>query len=182
LYAGGIFIGYGAATRIINSNFSDCLGDVTGGGLATSAAFSDKFAPFFAHTELEIDAKFTGNRGIGPDVWAGPLFNVIFTYPELVSASTPGVLVRKAICGLGEHNAPSGFCERCVGYTYSLDAGKKQCDPAPQNTHGPGGAVFVPNAGFWHSAVSGFDGPPPPAVTAAGAPAFNSTALLAIRR
>lgn len=172
---------YGAATRIINSNFSYCIGHVNGGGLATSAAVEGKFTPFYAETKVEIDANFTENLGIGRDVWAGPLFNVTFPTPGRVSANSPGVLVRKGICDLGEYKAPSGFCERCGGYTYSLDAGlrDKQCDQAPNNTYAPGGAVFVPNAGFWHSAVNWSDRT---AAVTAGKPASSLKALLAIRR
>jgi len=153
--------------------------------LSTIAAVEDRFEPFYAKTNLEINATFSHNKGVGRDVWAGPLFNVNFTNPGLVSANTPGVLVRKGICDWGEYMAPSGYCERCLGYTYSLDSGlrnKTQCDPAPNNTHAPGGAVFVPNAGFWHSAVTLFDKSPPASVTAVGAAAFYKTALVAVRR
>ena len=151
-HAGGILIRPGAFTKIINSSFTGCSADITGGGIST-AAYDDE-PQYFEVTQLSIDATFVDNSGTGRHIWAGPMFKVKFPNKARINGTSPGVLLRKSLCGRGEYKAnSSGFCERCNAYTYSLKPEghtEPNCDKAPNNTYAPGGAVFVPNARYWH--------------------------------
>lgn len=149
--AGCILIRPGAFTTISSSNFTNCIADNIGGGISTASYDDD--SRYFGKTKLAIDAEFANNLGTGRHIWVGPYFTVTFPNKSRVNESTPGVLICKSLCSRGEYKAPSGYCERCNAYTYSLmpyPHNVSTCMPAPDNTYAPGGAVFVPNSRYWH--------------------------------
>ncbi|PNH11980.1 hypothetical protein TSOC_001131, partial [Tetrabaena socialis] len=67
-------------------------------------------------------------------------------------------------CALGEISLEQGFlCTRCPSETYTMDiftdanvsqANVSQCHSCPSNAICPGGAVVVPQSGYWHSAAN----------------------------
>lgn len=63
------------------------------------------------------------------------------------------VIVRE--CMRGEVQASPQMCMLCPAATYSLDPANQTCDsPCPDDAECRGGAVLVPELGYWHSAAN----------------------------
>lgn len=63
------------------------------------------------------------------------------------------VIVRA--CTVGEVAATPSTCNLCPAATFSLSPANSSCDtPCPDNAECLGGALLIPEQGYWHSAAS----------------------------
>jgi hypothetical protein len=69
------------------------------------------------------------------------------------SALKTNMSVQVRDCIAGEVSPIPNTCEPCVTGYYSLDPTRPVCEPCPEGASCPGGAVIVPQPGWWHSAA-----------------------------
>lgn len=112
--------------------------------------------------DVSCKAQVTGNTAAvaGGGLFVGQTFGTHLT----VSAECAAQAVRNNSAAFGEANifyvrgvcrpgevSRGGWCERCLPPTFSFDASASQCHVCPAHAQCLGGAVLLPEPGFWHS-------------------------------
>jgi hypothetical protein len=119
-------------------------------------------------TMLEVNHVFFNGTSADDKLFIGPHFRLNISgtnytrgFETDYNRTSTGIVHRRRLCERGEYIAPTNYCEECPSYQFSTveapngSAGheERNCTPANDAAHAPGGAVLVPisggNAGTW---------------------------------
>jgi hypothetical protein len=105
-------------------------------------------------TTLLLDnVMFAGSSNVDK-LLLGPWFNLTLLSSD-INATSSGIVWCRTSCSKGEYIGPSGYCEECPSYQFSIEEQYpghhlRSCRVAPQHAYAPGGAVLVAEAFSWH--------------------------------
>jgi hypothetical protein len=154
-----------AHTSIINSTINNSHAWSEGGGVCTAmpgARKEDQDKADDLQTMLEVKHVFFNGTSADDKLFVGPHFRLIINgtnvtkgFPTDYNRTSPGIVHRRRLCDRGEYVAATNYCEECPSYQFSTVVApngwagheERNCTPADNAAHAPGGAVLVPISG-----------------------------------
>jgi hypothetical protein len=149
-----------AHTTIANCTFNNSHAWSEGGALCTVMAGDNDDTDTEdddLQTKLAVHHVVFGGKSAADKLYIGPYFRLNITGENGTDGvdtdynrTSPGIVWRRRLCDLGEYMAATNFCEDCPSYQFSTALPghqERNCTPANDIAHAPGGAVLVPLSG-----------------------------------